>query len=372
MKILDRHISASVLVAALYGVFVLSFVLVLGNVFKEAMDLLINRGVPLSYLLFFMACVLPFSLTYTVPWAFLTAVLLVFGRMSADHETLAWRACGTSLLRLAVPVLGLAVAISMLMLWINIAVAPRAEMAMRRSLATMASSNPTALFVPGEVIDAVRGRKIFIGGRDGETLLDITVIEQDEAALPKAVLRAERGVVRRNEATAELELSLDRVLLENRPEGAGGDLGRIRHGILAGHAVVPIPLDDLVATKLLWRPLRTFPLAELWQFLGEDLESREWPRRSAVRTEISKRFSLGFATLAFALLAIPLGIVAHRRETSAGFVLSLVVALGYFMFVAVADMLQANAAAQPHLLLWVPNLIFAAGGLWLLLRLDQT
>lgn len=370
MNLIDRYVSRGVLVNALYGVFVLSFVLVLGNMFKDAMDLLINREVPLGYLLFFMACVLPFSLTFTIPWAFLTAVLLVFGRMSADNETMALRACGVSLARICLPVLGVAVVLCGLTLWLNLAVAPRAEMAIRKSLVTIAQSNPAAVFATNEVVDQFRGRKIFVGAKNGNELSDITIIEQTQDAKPRTVIRARRGELASNQATGELEVVLHQAIVESRPEGREDEFGAIRHGILANEVVLGIPLDDMVSTSLLWRPLRTFQLGELLAFLREDLESKEWPSRAAVRTEISKRFSLALASLAFALLAMPLGIVAQRRETSAGFGLSLVVALGYFLFFALTDTLRENAAAFPYLLVWVPNILFIGLGTFLLLRMD--
>jgi lipopolysaccharide export system permease protein len=119
MKIIDRYVGRGVVVTTLYGLFVLSLVLVLGNIFKELLDLMINREVPVKYLFLFMVYVLPFSFTFTVPWGFLTAVLLVFGRMSADNEMIALRACGTSLLRVCLPVLGVAVLLSLFTFWIN-------------------------------------------------------------------------------------------------------------------------------------------------------------------------------------------------------------------------------------------------------------
>ena len=43
---------------------------------------------PLELIISFIAYILPFSLTFTIPWGFLTAVLLVFGKMSAEHDYL--------------------------------------------------------------------------------------------------------------------------------------------------------------------------------------------------------------------------------------------------------------------------------------------
>jgi lipopolysaccharide export system permease protein len=101
------------------------------------------------------------------------------------------------------------------------------------------------------------------------------------------------------------------------------------------------------------------------------LESKEWPTRVEVRAEISKRFSLALASLAFGLLAMPLGMMAQRRETTAGFAISLAVALGYFLFFELADALRENTAAFPYLLVWVPNILFIGLGAFLLLRLDH-
>ena len=41
----------------------------LGNLFKQLLDVLINNpDVPIATVLAFMALVLPFSLTFTIPW----------------------------------------------------------------------------------------------------------------------------------------------------------------------------------------------------------------------------------------------------------------------------------------------------------------
>ena len=101
------------------GVALLSLVLVLGNVFKEMLDLLLNHNVPIETIFAFIAFVLPFSMTFTIPWGFLTAVLLVFGRLSADNEVIALRANGVSFPRIFIPVLGVALLLVGICFWIN-------------------------------------------------------------------------------------------------------------------------------------------------------------------------------------------------------------------------------------------------------------
>jgi len=318
--------------------------------------------------LLFMLYVLPFSLTFTVPWGFLTAVLLVFGRMSADNEMIALRACGVSLFRVCMPVLAVGILLSLFTLWINTSVAPRAEQAMRDSIASMARSNPSALFVPDEVVSQFRGKKIFVGAKDGDRLSDVTIIEQSEWGAPQRITFAKEGRISADPDRGALLLELRQAKFEQRQEGKENDFAQIRHGISVGEVTVDIPLEDLVDEGLRSRPLRSYTLAELRDYLPT---VQDLPRRIAVLTEMSKRLSMSVACVAFALVAMPLGITAQRKETSVGFGISLALAFSYFFFVVLAEMLRDDAGAYPYLLLWVPNILFIVIGSWLLLRLDH-
>lgn len=370
MNLIDRYISRTVFITTLYGVVVLSVVLVLGNIFKELLDLLINRDVPIKYVLLFMAYVMPFSLTFTLPWGFLTAVLLIFGRMSADNEMIALRACGVSLLRICLPVLFVAILLSAFTFWINASVAPQAEMAMRQSIAAMARSNPASLFVPDEVIDEFRGKKIFVGSKDGSDLRDVTVIEHDRGGYIEQIIYARKGEIHTEEDIGELVLTLRETTFERRDTEQVHNLSAIRHGISVSEATIGIPLDDLVAGHLQRRPLRSLTLEELLQALPEIDKVEDREEVTATWTEISKRFSMSLACVAFALIAMPLGVTAQRKETSVGFAISLALAFSYFFFVVLAEMLRDEAGAFPYLLLWIPNVLFIGIGTWMMLRLD--
>ncbi len=81
MRISDRYIGKQVFFGTVFAVLVLGVVLVLGNLFKQIQPLLVEQKAPLGLVLRFVGGVLPMSLIYTVPWGFLSAVLLVFGRL---------------------------------------------------------------------------------------------------------------------------------------------------------------------------------------------------------------------------------------------------------------------------------------------------
>ncbi len=54
-----------------------------------------------------------------------------------------------------------------------------------------------------------------------------------------------------------------------------------------------------------------------------------------------------------------------------GFLIGLVVAFFYFLFVIVADTLRSNPAVRPELLVWVPNVLFIGLGIVMFRRLAR-
>src|SRR4029077_19671545 len=207
MKIIDRYIGASVIATAFFGVVVLSLVLVLGNLFKQLLDVLINNpDVPIATVLAFMALVLPFSLTFTIPWGFLTALLLVFGRISADNELVALKSNGVSVPRICIPVFLLAVLLSGVCFWINIEVAPRAEQQMTRTIVDIATNNPAALFRADQVVDQFPDRRVYVGAKEGDRLKNLIVFELNQSNEPIKMVYAREGVLTPDPANTRLLL----------------------------------------------------------------------------------------------------------------------------------------------------------------------
>jgi lipopolysaccharide export LptBFGC system permease protein LptF len=367
MKIIDRYVGLGVLATTLMGVFVLSMVLVVGNIFKELLDLIINHDVPIETVLAFMAFVIPFSLTFTIPWGFLTAILLFFGRMSADNELIALRANGVGVPRVCVPVFVLAGLLTAICFFINIEVAPRAEQEMSRAVFRIATNNPIKLFSADEVVDQFPDRRVYVGGKEGENLKNVIVFEINEDNYPVQMVHAKTGVLTPDPENTRLMLELTDARFEQRAADDPRDLTRIRQGIEVEKGNFPIPLDAFYEEYLSGKRMSAYTLGELIEFIGKGAGGKP----TEAHVELNRRFSVSLACMAFALIAIPLGITAHRKETSVGFALSLVVAFSYFFFIIMADTFRGNPNAFPSVLIWIPNFLFMTLGGILFYRLSR-
>jgi LPS export ABC transporter permease LptF len=373
MKLLDRYIGREILFTTLFGVSVLTFVLVLGNLFKQLLDVLINHDVPLSIILSFIAYIIPFALTFTIPWGFLTAVLLVFGRLSAENELIALKSSGISITRICVSLFFLSLACVGICLWINLDVAPRAQSNMKSAVMNLATQNPLSLFGSDHVIEDFPGKKIYVEDKNGRELKNILVYEMDKDANVLRVIFAKKGELQTNGEAVLLHIYDAR--FEQRDPDAPTDLDKIHEGIVMKESVFAIPLKELYEKYTRQKG----PSQETPRELRKEVkELQEGPQNSmtksllsSIRTEINKRFSFSLASFALALIAVPLAITAHRKETSIGFLFSIVVAFGYFFFSQLANMAQNNPGLHPELLVWLPNIVFIAFGSFLFWRLSR-
>src|SRR3954467_1977036 len=367
MKLIDRVISRELLVNVLFAIAVLSLVLVVGNIFRKLLPLLVNHDVPVEYLISFIAYVLPFSLIFTIPWGLLTAVLLVFGRLSADNELIALRSNGVSITRICVPLVLVAMLCTAICLWLNVQVAPAAQEKLRSTIFDLATRNPMALFGSDQVIDQFPGRKIYVGKKEGNRLDNIIVFEMNDDALPVRVTYARTGMLEADLPNKRILMHLYDARYQQRDEKDPLDLRKIRDGISMVEGTLPIGLDELYEKEKKKPSRSALSIAQL----VDQLKSENKRERSASRTEINKRFSFPFSCLAFALIGVPLGVTAHRRETSIGFAMGLIVAIAYFLFVILGDTLRGNPKAHPELLVWFPNVLFIVLGVFLFRRLAR-
>src|SRR5690606_38838478 len=134
-------------------------------------------GAPVSVIGEFIVGVIPFSLIYTLPWAFLSAVLLVFGRLSSDQELTAFRVAGLSLPRIAAPVFAIGTALSLLCLWLNVEVAPRSRAHVKGILIRAFFKDPRSMLSAAAEKDGLeqlesrlKSTRAFIEKSDGERM----------------------------------------------------------------------------------------------------------------------------------------------------------------------------------------------------------
>ena len=358
----DRYIGKQVLFGTLYAVIVLGVVLVLGNLFKQIQPLLVEQKAPLIIVLRFVIGVLPVSLMYTVPWGFLSAVLLVFSRLSTHQEITAFRVSGVSLLRLAVPVFVIGAVLSAVSLWLNLKVVPDSKSTITQLLYEQAARDPGSLLKPGVAQGDIKGGKkensrLLIESKSGTWVEGFHFYQLGDEGGERTYVHADRAALAVDEANNRLSLKLENAVFERRSKDGAVEL------VMAGKAE-PL-LIDLKDPRRKKKRASAMSNEEILEEIAVNPDLTK-EKKVKFRSEITKRYSFSMACLAFAFIAVPLGIGARRRDTSGGLVASLVIGTAYFLISMLAA--EAGSDVGAAVFLWAPNVACVLLGLYLFRR----
>ncbi|RYD26502.1 MAG: YjgP/YjgQ family permease [Verrucomicrobiaceae bacterium] len=400
-RIFDRYLARQVIVATLFSVTVLSMVLVLGQIFKKLLDKLVEGILPPSVILKFVGYTFPGSLSFTVPWGMLTAVLLVFGRLSADNELIALRMSGQSLRRICAPVFALGLLGSGLCFWINTTVAPFAVAEVRK-ITQQSLNDPQSLLQPDRMIDDLTGFFIFAEDKEGDKLKNLQIIQlqNSSGARPEKFFFAREGTVEAGNVlkTRRIDMNLERNLMILRDWPAEASPKQVKAmnekqraeyqaeqkagreafpnvtTAITASSPVPVSLEKLFA-----RGARIKVEGMTMTQLRTGLKDRKAlavdgavpPSHSEMLTEFNRRISFSLACFILSFVGISFGITAQRRETSIGFVLSLAVGISYFALIMLGGIWQNSPGKYPQLWVWLPNVLFGILGLVMFLRLQR-
>ncbi|MBI5388325.1 MAG: LptF/LptG family permease [Verrucomicrobia bacterium] len=360
MKTLHGYLTRQVLATLLMTVAVFTFVLLLGNVLKEILNLLVNRQVTLLVVAQAVGLLIPFVLVFALPMGFLTATLLVFGRFSAENELTAARASGVSLLALVTPILLLSVLMSGVCAVINTHLGPLSRVAYKRLLAEQGANRLVGALPEKTYIKDFKGWVLYLGEVDGTNAKNVLAYKLDKAGeKAEETYQAPSGTITVDLANRQVQVVLQDAWIGYSAKGER----RVLH---ADELVKSIPFtqkpeDEPSITDLTY--------SELHRKRAE-LESQAIPA-TPVDVVMNSQVAFSFACLSFTLLGIPLGIRAHRRETSIGVAVALVLVLVYYSFIILGQSLQTKPQYAPHLIVWVPNFLFQVVGSWLLWRANR-
>jgi len=370
MKTLHLYLTRQVVASLVLTVAVFTLVLLLGNVLREILALLVNRQATLPVVAQAIGLLIPYVLVYALPMGLLTATLLVFGRFSADQELTAARASGISLVALASPILLLSVVLSALGGWFNLQIAPQCRFAYKTLLFQQGLSQPAGILEENRFVRDFPGIILYVGQAQGSTLRNVQVYRLGPGPL---ALETQSS----NEPQVSEILTAPKATLVINPTNQQLTLHMAEVEVVYIDTWQPIALQDydlLLPARAAPPTQSSLKISEMTfrQLLGEYYECRrQGIEPMPVAVQLHRQVAFSFACIGFTLVGIPLGVRAHRRETSAGVGLALVLVLVYYSFIILGQAWETYPERRPHLVVWAPNFLFQVAGAWLLWRANR-
>jgi lipopolysaccharide export system permease protein len=238
------------------------------------------------------------------------------------------------------------------------------------------------VLVPKTFIRDFKGYVVYVSDRTpgGGILKDIWSWELDNRARVKRLVRADSGRVDFDDRANQLVVRLYSSKVEERNPANPEDFSVSPKAPSVEKAEdIKLPLastlgQDIFHVKPEW--LRFGALQERRAALenakpqpGEEKEMAI--SRMKLAMIVYEKANLSLAVLAFAFIAVPLGIKVSRRETSANLGVAVLLVLGYYFLLTMVKWLDQHPEYRPDLLLWVPNLILFWFGFTLLRRVER-
>ncbi len=385
MKTLNRYVLRGFLLAFSMAIVILTFGMTGANLVK-VLDY-VSQGISFWTFFKFTLYILPIVLTFTVPWAVMVAVMLVFGRMSADSEITAMRACGVSILQIVSPILIITVLLTALCLYLQVEVGPPLLGKSRDMMGVAVINQPMALFEPGKQIEYNDDTIIYIDDKEGEdTIKGVQLYLLRDGRELAQEISAARGTLSVDKDAQKLTVRLfDCMVVSHSGDGGGGtkpaaakpdsgkavdDFGQdgparlysqelefsFDYGVKANEKSVSIRPKYMKFTDLMGR-------IRLSKSLKMDTTKLE--------VELNQRIAFALSPIAFLLLGLPLAIRTSRRETSIGLFLSVILAGVFFLSIILCESLNSHPNLYPQYLLWLPNIIFQILGAVMTYRISQ-
>jgi len=351
----------------------ITFAFMIGGVYK-AIDFM-AKGLPAGIIGRFILYNLPYSLAYTIPISILFSTLLLFGRISADSELNAMRSSGLSLWQIASPIVLFSLIMTGFCVYNNFFIYPATTYENRKLLKGMGVEDPIKLLEEGVFIRDFPGFMIYVEEKNKNRVRELIIHELDKkTGVIKRTIRARSGIMTADKEKGILRVDLFNVRMETFDPKAPDDPTKVQQGYAENY---PITLDfnKLMGKKKVYKKRKNMDFKELI-FRIRHLKKLypDVPEKGLVRTrtkdlvEFNQRICLSLSPFMFLLIAIPLGITSHRKESLLGMIASLAIMFVYYIFIILSDTLDKYPQIHPWLIPWIPILFGQIGGFLLIRR----
>ena len=361
-KVLNRYVFREILVPFALGLGVFTFVLLLARLLK-LIELVVNRGIPATTVARVFLYLLPAFLEVTVPMAMLLAILVAFGRLSADSEITALRSSGVSLYQLIPPVATFVLIVTIATAGLAWYGRPWGNRALRTAMWDMARTRATAGLKPQVFNDEFPGLIIYAEQIDTTAdQLERVLISDERDPQQQNTVFARSGYMISDTERETVTLRLLDGTIHTTDATAGASYQTefrsydVNLDLRASLADVNRPSDD--PNELTIDQLRR----------AIDAKRAQGMPVTAELVEYHRKFAIPFACVVFGLIAMPLGIQPARAVRSRGFAVSLVVIFTYYMLLSTGQGFAEQGRVAPIVGLWLPNIVLGALGLAFLRR----
>lgn len=365
IKVINAYLVKEISATFILALTTLTVTALLSKILK-LVDLVINQGVGLLFILKYLLYLLPSVLVYIIPVSFLIALLVAFGRLSGDDEITALKAAGVGLHRLLRPVLGMTFILFLCTLFISTYGFPWGNTS-SKSLLFEAAKNKASLgvedrtFTRGFESVTLYTDKVIRSTDGGEDIIEGIFIYDGRDPKNPLITTATEGIVMTDPGGGAINLLLKGGSILSDVTGNGEARGDKRLITFESYDM-NIKLEEGNGAERKDLKNRDLYPHELLELAASDRLRGEDPTPRFL--ELNRRVSLSISIFIFTFIGIPLGLQRVRSPRLTGFSVALGVVALYFILTAIFKGLGDVRFLNPLVTVWVPNILLGGLGIY--------
>jgi len=359
-KIINRYIFKEIASLFFIILFVLTFVLLMGNML-QMMDLMVNKGISFFSIVKLIAFLLPNLIMFTMPIALLVSTLIAMGRFSADNEITALKTSGVSLMQLYYSVANASLIAFMITLLMGYYLVPHSYSALKHLIFEIAQQHATVGIKEKVFNDDFQGILLYADKVPSNGNYIEGVLVSDNRILPEQnTILAQKASIISDSKSMILTLRLENGSIHT----VSPDLKKYRKIDFKSYDInLNLSTQINNSSKNNSKTKDEMTVNELLESMKKPGINKVAQREYAI--EVHKKFSIPLSCIIFGLLAMPLGIRSHRAVKSRGLTIGIIIATSYYLVRIGGESLVETGRLSPVVGVWTPNFIFALLGIYL-------
>ncbi|MCM8757761.1 MAG: LptF/LptG family permease [Candidatus Omnitrophica bacterium] len=333
----------------------------IGNLVK-IINLIIGKGIEILAVFKLFGYLIPYLLTYTLPIAILSAILLLLGRLSSDNEIIGIQASGINIIYITVPLLIVSLIFALFLLILNDRIIPSNHFAFYKAVKDIGIRNPAAFLEPGVFINNFDKYIIFIYHIEGNKLFNIRIYEpQSLDKIPRTI------IAKRGEFISLPEKSMIKLkLIDGTSDEPDPDNPENFYKLNFKTYFINLNLTKESYSEEPKKKPKDMNIKELKVEIEKTKRMGIEPL--PLITHLHKRIALSFSSFVFVLIGIPLGLIARRKERTINFALTFLIIGIYYLSLLGCETLSIEGFIKPEIGIWLPNIAFIVVGILLFYR----
>ena len=332
------------------SIFAMTMILYLDK-FLFLAEMIVNRGVSFIEMVMMMVYISPAFFAITIPMAVLMASVVTFNQFSVNNEWVAMKSCNWSFIELMKPVLFFSLftyfIANIVMFW----AVPWGNQSYKVLIYDIIKNRANVDIQPNVFNRDFKNLILLVKEHHQNSQIKGVFIADNTNPEAPQIITSEKGVIYPNPETLKIQLKLNNGTIHELSNDRGDyqTLNFDRYDIN-----LSLPDTERLEKKALIGN-KELSFTKIKDRIKE-MKAKGLPT-SGPEVELSKKFSIPFTCLLFAILGAPLGIKSSRSGKSGSFGVTVAVIMIYYIGLILTQNMGRIGKIHAYTSVWIPNII---------------